>query len=81
MFLLNVEKNQYVLDEQGRVSLSEILYFAVEHKGKNFGNGRYVRNLFEKTIQNQAMRLSSKPDITAKELSLLTADDLPKNKS
>lgn len=81
MFLLNVGKNQYQLDEAGDISLSEILNFAVEHKGKNFGNGRYVRNLFEKTIQNQAMRLSSKPNITAEELSLLTADDLPKNKS
>lgn len=81
IFLLNVEKNQYKLNEEGNALLSEILNFAVEHKGRNFGNGRYVRNLFEKTIQNQAMRLSSKPDITAEELSLLTAEDLPKNKN
>lgn len=81
IFLLNIEKNQYKLDEEGQTLLSDILNFAVEHKGKNFGNGRYVRNLFEKTIQNQAMRLSSKPNITAEELSLLTVDDLPKYKN
>lgn len=80
IFMLNVEKNQYTLDEAGKTLLTEILNFAVEHKGKNFGNGRYVRNLFEKTIQNQAIRLSSKPDITAEELSQLRAEDLPKIK-
>lgn len=79
IFMLNVEKNQYTLDDEGKALLSEILGFAVEHKGKNFGNGRYVRNLFEKTIQNQAIRLSAKPNITAEELSLLKAEDLPKN--
>jgi len=80
IFLLNVEKNQYVLDEEGQALLSQILNFAVEHKDKNFGNGRYVRNLFEKTIQNQAMRLSCQPNITAAELSMLKAEDLPTNK-
>ena len=80
IFLLNVDKNQYVLDEEGQTLLTQILNFAVEHKDKNFGNGRYVRNLFEKTIQNQAMRLSCQPNITTDELSMLKAKDLPTNK-
>ena len=45
----------------------------IEHKNKNFGNGRYVRNLFEKTIQNQAMRLASRPNVSVDELALLIA--------
>ena len=80
IFLLNVDKNQYQLDGEGKELLNKILTFAVDHKDKNFGNGRYVRNLFEKTIQNQAMRLSSLPNITATELSMLKAEDLPTNK-
>ena len=80
IFLLNVDKNQYQLDGEGKEFLNKILTFAVDHKDKNFGNGRYVRNLFEKTIQNQAMRLSSQPNITASELSMLKAEDLPTNK-
>ena len=80
IFMLNVEKNQYKLDEDGQALLTQILNFATEHKDKNFGNGRYVRNLFEKTIQNQAMRLSSQPNITAEALSLLKVEDLPTNK-
>lgn len=80
IFMLNVDKNQYLLDEEGQTLLDQILTFAIEHKDKNFGNGRYVRNLFERTIQNQAMRLSCQPNITAEELSKLKAEDLPTNK-
>ena len=80
IFMLNVDKNQYLLEPEGEELLSKILNFAIEHKDKNFGNGRYVRNLFEKTIQNQAIRLSCQPNITAEELSKLKAEDLPTNK-
>ena len=65
------------MDFNGAKKLDEILTYAVEHKDKNFGNGRFVRNLFEKTIQNQAMRLSRSPRITADELSTITENDLP----
>ena len=78
IFMLNVDKNQYLLDDEGQALLNQILTYAIEHKDKNFGNGRYVRNLFEKAIQNQAMRLSGQPKITADELSKLKAEDLPK---
>ncbi len=77
IFMLNVDKNQYMLDEDGQAALEQIIALATEHKDKNFGNGRYVRNLFEKTIQNQAIRLSGQPKITAEELSKLKAEDLP----
>ena len=81
IFMSNVDKNQYLLDEEGQILLDKVLTFAIEHKDKNFGNGRYVRNLFEKTIQNQAMRLSCQPNITAEDLSKLKAEDLPINKN
>lgn len=80
IFMLHVKQNQYQLDEEAHISLEQILQAAVEYKDKNFGNGRYVRNLFEKTIQNQAIRLSCQPSITTKELSTLKAEDLPANK-
>lgn len=76
IFLLNSEKNQYILDDEALEKLEEIMCSAVEHKDKNFGNARFVRNLFEKSIQNQAMRLSSQPNITEEILSKLEARDL-----
>lgn len=79
IFHLNVKENQYKLEEAADALLSEKLKFAVEHKQKNFGNGRFVRNLFEKTIQNQAIRLSPKPNISDEEMMLLKAEDIPEN--
>ena len=76
IFLLKAKKNQYTLDEEALTVLDDVLDEAIEHKDKNFGNARFVRNLFEKSIQNQAMRLSSEPNITEEVLSLLKAEDL-----
>lgn len=46
----------------------------------NFGNGRYVRNLIERAIQNQSVRLladkENADDIKKKELFLITQDDI-----
>lgn len=77
IFLLNMKKNQYTMDEDGKTQLDAILKYETEHKDKNFGNGRYVRNLFEKTIMNQAIRLSNKPNVTADDLTILLREDLP----
>ena len=36
----------------------------VANKPKDFGNARYVRNLFEKTVEAQANRLALEPKIS-----------------
>ena len=77
IFLLNAKNNQYTLDDEALMKLEDSMSSVVEHKDKNFGNARFVRNLFEKSIQNQAMRLSSQPNITEEILSKITAEDLP----
>jgi hypothetical protein len=48
----------------------------VAHKDRNFGNARYARNVFEKSIQQQANRLSSQSNLSKKQLTELTIDDL-----
>ncbi|MCR5415089.1 MAG: AAA family ATPase [Kiritimatiellae bacterium] len=58
IFLLTAEKSQYTCDSDVRASIKDIMETAVATKDKNFGNGRFVRNLFEKAIQRQATRLS-----------------------
>lgn len=77
IFILKAKKNQYTLDEEALNMLGEMMSSAIDHKDKNFGNARFVRNLFEKSIQNQATRLSSQSNITEDVLSLLKAEDLP----
>ena len=76
IFLLTAEKSQYVCDRDVVASLRQIMERAVAEKDKNFGNGRFVRNLFESSIQRQAARLSTVAPLTAEMLSELTLHDL-----
>lgn len=77
IFLQNAKNNQYKLTSEAIELLMDTLTYAVEHKDKNFGNGRFVRNLFEKSLQNQAVRLACQPQTTAEDLSTLTINDIP----
>jgi SpoVK/Ycf46/Vps4 family AAA+-type ATPase len=76
IFLLTAAKSQYVCNDDVKASLVQIMERAVQSKDENFGNGRYVRNLFEKAIQRQAVRLSSVAPITTEMLTELTLHDL-----
>ncbi|MDN4608462.1 AAA family ATPase [Sporosarcina highlanderae] len=68
------EGRGYVLDLAAKEKLSEILSEA--SKEPHFGNGRYVRNLYEKAINNQAIRLSTDPHLTREELMTIQSADL-----
>ena len=76
IFLLSAKKSEYVCDDDVKASLVDIMEHAVASKDENFGNGRFVRNLFEKAIQRQAVRLSSVSPVTTEMLSELTLHDL-----
>lgn len=76
IFLSIAEKSQYTCDADVRASLRDIMQATVDAKDRCFGNGRYVRNLFEKAIQRQAVRLSTVAPLTAEMLAELTLHDL-----
>ena len=76
IFLRRAEKSQYKCNGDVRRSLEWIMERAVASKGGNFGNGRYARNLFEKAIERQAVRLSTVAPLTKEMLSMLTLEDL-----
>lgn len=77
IFEKNVEKFDYKLQKEALVAMSEYFQYAVENKDANFGNARFVRNIFEKTLEKQANRLSTDPDLDTDELTLITLADLP----
>ncbi len=59
IFLRYLDKQQYVLSESALTQTANFLTKEVG-KGKNdFGNARFVRNLFEKAITQQANRLAN----------------------
>ena len=59
------------------VSVSEpALRVWTEKRDRTFGNGRYVRNLFEKAVENHAMRISEIESPTVEQLTTLTLHDI-----
>jgi SpoVK/Ycf46/Vps4 family AAA+-type ATPase len=53
------------------------LRVAYDRRDKYFGNGRLVRNLFERALEAQANRLASYPELTQSLLSTIEETDLP----
>jgi SpoVK/Ycf46/Vps4 family AAA+-type ATPase len=75
---LYLKKNQYTITDDAAAYLRKSLDEAVAHKDKNFGNARYVRNVFEKAIQEQANRVSTLKNATARDLTEITIEDIQK---
>ena len=79
IFKMYMKKNQYTLSADAEKYLKERFDYAVAHKDRNFGNARYARNVFEKSIQAQANRLANEKDLDKlgkDKLTELTVDDL-----
>ena len=76
IFKMYMKKNQYTLAPDAEAYLKERLDYVVAHKDRNFGNARFARNVFEKSIQQQANRLANRSDLSDKELTELTIEDL-----
>lgn len=76
IFEKNLKKYDYYLSKDAAEASLLIFQEAVSNKKQGFGNGRYVRNVFERTIENQCMRIADKKNITHEDLQLITADDL-----
>ena len=66
----------YILTDNAKLKMEEIFINAC--KSYDFGNGRYVRNLFEKSIRNQARRLSEIENLTKNHLITIEECDLYK---
>lgn len=76
IFEVNCKKNDYVITDEAKTALKSLLEKAVAEKDKNFGNARFVRNLFEKTLEQQANRLSKQENLSKEMLTEITKSDL-----
>ena len=76
IFKMYMKKNQYTLAPGAEEYLRRQFNEAVAHKDRNFGNARYARNVFEKSIQSQANRLASQSNLSKTQLTELTIEDL-----
>lgn len=76
IFTRMAAKYDYSLDAQAAAVLARKLEEAVAAKSKDFGNARFVRNVFEKTLEAQAVRLAAMPQATRGQLAVITAPDV-----
>jgi SpoVK/Ycf46/Vps4 family AAA+-type ATPase len=74
IFLSLCKSQGFSLAPGARERAEEVIRWMHEHRGEDFGNGRDIRTLFERTIEQQATRLTR--DASA-DPALLTPEDLP----
>lgn len=67
------EKNQYQITENAKIKVKS--YFD-EIPSKAIGNGRGVRNIFEKTITRQAKRIAKLQDKDSENISTIIIEDI-----
>ncbi|TMW73295.1 stage V sporulation protein K [Alteribacter natronophilus] len=74
-----LETWQYRLNGQAAEQLKKILYNEKNREGAHFSNGRFIRNVLEKAIRHQAVRLLEADDYGRESLQVLMAEDLVKS--
>ena len=71
------EQNHFNLTEEAKIILLEKLTNLYATRDKKFGNGRLVRNMFEKTIEQQANRLIKLSRVSKEMMMTIMPEDIP----
>lgn len=69
-------KRQYQLSPNSKLALIKMLKRPIGKPDAVFGNARTVRNIIEKSLRRQAVRLIAQTKITREELIMIEPDDL-----
>ena len=69
-------KAKYRLSDDTERWLLPYISMLTEKRDKNFGNARWARNLFEKSVERQSLRVTELPDPSAEELVTIRLKDL-----
>ncbi len=92
IFRLMASEQEYSVSNKALEKLRVVISAEVRKKSRGFGNARYVRNLFERSIERQAARLTAEgvidsqtytvgennmPKLLPRQLEELTAADIP----
>jgi len=78
IFVSIVKKNKYIANEELILLLHSKFSELYNARTKSFGNGRVVRNLFEKIVENQSNRLALiESALSENDLQTLLAVDFP----
>ncbi|MGB3638394.1 MAG: AAA family ATPase, partial [Rivularia sp. (in: cyanobacteria)] len=69
--------NNFAITNEAQQKLLNKFIYLYTHKDQNFGNGRLVRNVFDKTAENQANRLVNISQLTKETMMNILPEDIP----
>lgn len=75
IFMMLIKKYEYIIDAEAEIYIQELIQSEVTSKGEQFGNARFIRNLFEKVLANQANRLAKEQNLSADRLRTIKKED------
>jgi len=76
IFRSNAKRSQYTLSADVEKYLNGFMSIRTEKRDRKFGNGRWARNLFERAIERQAVRVADMPNPTKEQLMTITMKDV-----
>lgn len=77
IFEIFAKEQLYKLTIETRTALLKLFRVALKQEDKKLGNGRFVRNVFEKVIENMAIRVVRKDKPTKRDLRQIMFTDIP----
>ena len=77
IFVGMANDSHFILKDETREKLPQLIDQALRKRSKGFGNAREVRNLFEATLTRQAARLADLASRSIDDHTSIHADDLP----
>ena len=75
IFMRLAHKYDYLVDEEAQQIIKDLINIEIESKDKQFGNARFVRNLFENILANQANRLAISNTLSSESLRTIAKED------
>jgi hypothetical protein len=78
IFDIFAENSSFTLTQGARRELLRLITAFHRRRDRSFGNGRFIRNLFERIVEKQANRIASVSPLTDKILCSITKYDIPK---
>jgi len=76
IFVCMAGENQYQVAPEAKEAAVELFEKAIHEQSEQFGNGRFVRNVLERTIEEHAVRVSEILNPSRRDLSRIIANDL-----
>jgi SpoVK/Ycf46/Vps4 family AAA+-type ATPase len=77
IFTKTCNENNFYLTNEAKQELLNKFTYLYSNKDKNFGNGRLVRNIFDKIAQKQANRLVNICQLTKETMMNILPEDIP----